>query len=196
MRLTRTITVTAALGVVLAGTALAQRGPRGPGAGFGMRSWVLYENGIDSLAARIDLTDEQRSRLDALAQEFRSENADALGRMTQMREEIDALWTEDQRPTRDAMDRIAEKYDYPERELRPALTGLHEDMAGIITVQQQRQLQRGPLGGLMRGRRAVPGRGYRAPRMDRRGWGSVWGPRMYRGQRFRMRRIPPPDSQP
>jgi len=195
MRLTRTITVTAALGAMLAGPALAQRGPRGSGAGFGMRSWVLYENGIDSLAARIDLTDEQRSRLDALAQGFRSENADALGRLTQMREEIDALRTEDQRPTRAAMDRIAEKYGYPARDLRPALTRLHEDMAGIITVQQQRQLQRGALAGSMWGREAVPGRGYRAPRMDRRGGGAMWGPRMYRGQRFRLRRIPP-DSQP
>jgi hypothetical protein len=188
--------VTAALGIVLAGTALAQRGPRGQGAGLGMRSWVLYENGVDSLAARTDLTDEQRSRLDSLAQQFRSENADALGRMTQMREEIDALWTEDQRPTREAMERIAEENGYPARDLRPALTRLHEDMAGIITVQQQRQLQRGALAGSMWGRRAMPGRGYRAPRMDRRSGHAMWGPRMYRGQRFRFRRIPPADLQP
>jgi Spy/CpxP family protein refolding chaperone len=196
MKLTKTITVTAALGIVLAGTALAQRGPRGQGAGVGMRSWVLYENGVDSIAARIDLTDEQRSHLDSLAQQFRSENADALGRMTQMREEIDALWTEDQRPTREAMDRIAEEYGYPARDLRPALTRLHEDMAGIITVQQQRQLQRGALAGSMWGRRAMPGRGYRAPRMDRRSGRAMWGPRMYRGQRFRFRRNPPADLQP
>lgn len=196
MKLTKTITVTAALGIVLASTALAQRGPRAQGTGVGMRSWVLYENGVDSIAARIDLTDEQRSHLDSLAQQFRSENADALGRMTRMREELDALWTEDQRPTREAMDRIAEEYGYPARDLRPALTRLHEDMAGIITVQQQRQLQRGTLAGSMWGRRAMPGRGYRAPRMDRRSGRAMWGPRMYREQRFRFRRIPPADLQP
>jgi Spy/CpxP family protein refolding chaperone len=195
MKLTRTITVTAALGVILAGPALAQRGPRGSGAGFGMRSWVLYENGVDSLAARIDLTDGQRSRLEALAQEFRSQNADALNRMTQMRADIDALWTEDQRPTREAMERIAEKYGHPAQDLRPALTQLHEDVAGIITVQQERQLRRGALAGSMWGRRPAPGRGYRAPRMNQRGGRGMWGPPVYRGQRFRLRRIPP-DSLP
>ncbi len=209
MKLTGRIALTVALAMVLAGSALAQRGPRGTGAGFGMRSWVLDENGLDSLAARADLTDEQRLRLDGLAQEFRTENADAVDRMNRMRAKIDALRTEDQQPTREAMNRIAKEHGYPERDLRPALTKLHEDMAEIITVQQQRQLQRGTtISG--RGQRAMAGRGYRtgrggfaasgrrpAPRAYQRGGRGMAGRnQMYRGQRLRLHRIPPPDSQP
>jgi hypothetical protein len=196
MKLTGRIALTVALAVVLAGSALAQRGPRGTGTGFGVRSWVLYENGLDSLAVAADLTDEQRVRLDGLAQEFRTENADAVDRMNKMRAEIDALRTEDQQPTREAMNRIAQEYGYPERDLRPALTKLHEDMAGIITVQQQRKLLRGALAGSERGQRVMAVRGYRAPRYSHRGGRAMWRRRMYRGQRLTLHRIPPPDSQP
>ncbi len=196
MKFKRTITLTAALGVALAGSVLAQRGPRGSGAGFGMRSWVLYENGVDSLAERIDLTDEQRDRIEALAHEFHNDNADAIERMTRMRAEIDALRTEDQRPTREAIARIAEEHGYPERDLRPALNQLHEDMAEIVTVQQQRQLQRSPPAGSIGGRGAMAGRGYRSPRAFQRGGRVMRGYPRFGGQRLRLHRIPPPDSQP
>ena len=143
MKVAATLAVTACLVAATAISAVAQGGPRGSGQGFGMRSWALYESGVDSIAAVIDLTEEQRAQLDELVHSFRNENSDAIDRMSQMRSEIDALWTDLQRPRAEAMSQIAEKYNFPERDLRPALTRLHNDVAGIITVQQQTQLQRG-----------------------------------------------------
>jgi hypothetical protein len=194
------IALAALFSATLAGSGEAQWGPRGTGYGFGMRSWVLYENGVDSLAARIDLSEQQRSQLAELARTFRAENADAIERMNNMRAEIDALSTEDQRPTRSAMARIAEEYNYPERDLRPALGRLHHDMGGIITVQQQSQLLRGSARGFGRaGGEASPGYGVRgrgqgrfapAPRFNQRGGrGVARGGRM--GQPMRLHRRPP-----
>jgi Spy/CpxP family protein refolding chaperone len=202
MRRLAQIALTALLSAVLAGTAAAQWGPRGTGYGFGMRSWVLYENGVDSLAARIDLTEQQRSQLAELARTFRSENADAIERLSNMRAEIDALWTEDQQPTRTAIARIAEKYDYPERDLRPAFEQLHSDMSGIITVQQQRELLRGVGRGFGRGGAVgPPGYGVRGRGYGPLAPGSRFGQRGSRGfdrggwmrypPRMRLNRQPP-----
>jgi len=200
--------MTFGLATALAVSAAPQGGPRGSGQGFGMRSWALYEGGVDSIAAVVDLTEEQRAQLDELAQRFRSENSDAIDRMSQMRAEIDALWTDVQRPRMDAMTQIAEKYSHPERDLRPALTNLHKDMAGIITVKQQVQLQRGrALVGHSRWSRsgqAYPG-GQRRFASGRGGPGSQFGMRgrgagmgmgmrgMRQMQRPRLHRRPPID---
>jgi len=203
MRIVTTSLLTAALVATGVALASAQGGPRGSGYGFGMRSWALHENGVDSIAARVELTDEQRGQLEGLARGFQDENAEAVDRMNRMHAEIDTLWTDMQRPRWEAMDSIARKYDYPERDLRPALTKLHNDMAGIITVQQQRQLQdRRPLAG--RSRWAGAGRGYmgsgRGPTSMRRGQAGfsqrggrrlVGRNRMGQMQRMRLHRPPP-----
>ena len=206
MRVTRTLAMTFGLATALAVSAAPQAGPRGSGQGFGMRSWALYENGVDSIAAVVDLTEEQRAQLDELAQNFRSENSDAIDRMSQMRAEIDALWTDVQRPRMEAMSQIAEKYNYPERDLRPALTKLHNDVTGIITVQQQAQLQRGrTLAGRSRWsssgqaymggggqRRFASQRGGFAPQYGMRGQGAgMVAGRMGQMQRMRLHRRPP-----
>ncbi len=182
MRVTRTLAMTFGLATALAVSAAPQAGPRGSGNAFGMRSWVLYENGVDSIAAVVDLTEEQRAQLDELAQSFRSENSDAIDRMSQMRAEIDALWTDVQRPRMEAMSQIAEKYNYPESDLRPALIQLHNDVAGIITVQQQSQLQRGrTLAGRSRwsasGQAYWGGGGHRQFASQRGGFTSRYGMR-------------------
>ena len=206
MRVTRTLAMTFGLATALAVSAAPQGGPRGSGYGFGMRSWVLYENGVDSIAAVVDLTEEQRAQLDELAQSFRSENSDAIDRMSQMRAEIDALWTDVQRPRMEAMSQIAENYNYPERDLRPALTKLHNDVAGIITVQQQMQLQRGRvLVGRSRwsssGQAYLGGGGQRRFASHRGGFASQYGMRgrgaglgvgrMGQMQRMQLHRRPP-----
>lgn len=201
MRRIASIALAAVFSATLCGSLAAQRGPRGSGYGFGMRSWVLYEGGVDSLATVVDLSEQQRAELTELAQSFRADNADAIGRMNQMRAEIDSLWTEEQRPTRLAMSRIAEKYDYPGRDLRPALDQLHEDMSAILTVQQYREL-RGRASDSGRPRRMVaPGYGLRgrdhrrfapAPRFSPRGGrGFMGGGRMGRWPGLRQRPWPP-----
>ena len=206
MRTPRTALLTALLASVAVTGVSAQAGPRGSGLGFGMRSWALYENGVDSIAAVIDLTAEQRTQLDELVQRFHSDNSDAIERMNQMRAEIDELWTDVQRPRRAAMDSIAQQYGYPERDLRPAITQLHNDLAGIITVRQQTELQRSrSLAGRSRwstvGRANPSGqRGYAARRwgarpqfgMRSRGAGRGMG-RVGQMQRLRLHRRPPID---
>jgi hypothetical protein len=201
MRRVAQIALAAGLSASLAGPLTAQWGPRGSGLGFGMRSWVLYDGGVDSLAAVVDLSEQQRGELAELAGSFRTENADAIERLNHMRAEIESLWTEEQRPTRLAISRIAEKYDNPARDLRPALNQLHEDMSGILTVQQQRLLLRGRARGFGRPRGiAAPGywgrgRGGRfgpAPRFSpRAGRGFMGGGRTGRWPDMRQRRWPP-----
>jgi Spy/CpxP family protein refolding chaperone len=204
MMVMRGLAVAVSLATVVAVSAMAQGGPRGSGQAFGMGSWVLHENGVDSIAAIIDLTQEQRTQLDELAFKFRSENAEAIGRMNQMRAEIDSLWTDLQRPRREAMSQIAEKYDFPERDLRPALTKLHQDVAGIITVEQQAQLQRGRVspGRVGRGvagqgygggqRRFASGRVGSRSQFGMRGRGSgMRAGRMGQMRRLRLHRPPP-----
>ena len=76
MKTTTTSLLTVALVVTVAALASAQAGPRGSGRGFGMRSWALHENGVDSIATRIELTDEQRGQLADLARAFQDEKDD------------------------------------------------------------------------------------------------------------------------
>ena len=200
----KAIAVTACLAVALVAPLAAQGGPRGSGQGFGMRSWVLQQGGVDSIAAIIDLTEEQRSQLDELARSFHEENAAAIERMNQMRAEIDALWTDVQRPRREAMEQIAEKYSFPEQDLRPALTRFHSDVAGIITVQQQTQLQRNrslsrrshwnTVGRAYRGgqRGFASRRGFNQSRsVARGGRGGMRAGRTGQMQRLRLHRRPP-----
>ena len=167
MKVLRLITVTSILAAVAALPAAAQRGlgwSRGL-TGIGQGNWALHEGGIDSLAAWFQLTDEQRSEFEELAAQFRRENAAALERWNNMREEIQALTTEDQRPTRAAKQRIGEKYSHPGEELQPALDQLRVEGAAILTPAQRQNA------GRQLARRASATRAYggiQRGRMDRR----------------------------
>ncbi len=183
MRGSKQITVALALTLAFAGSVAAQRGPMwgGRGEAWGLRgvglgNWVLHENGLDSIAAWFDLTDEQRGEFEQLANEFRSENGEILQRWQQMRDEIQSLHTEDQMPTRDAIVRIGEKYNHPGQELAPALDQLQAEAAAILTPEQRQSYRRGVYGRVGAGagrmgirggrtgmRRMAPGIGRRAP---------------------------------
>ncbi len=166
MKALRLTTATLMLAGAVAATATAQRGlgwSRGF-TGIGQGNWVLHEGGVDSMAAWFQLTDEQRSQFEELAEQFRRDNADALERWNNMREEIQALTTEDQRPTRAAIQRIGDKYNHPGEELRPALDQLQVEAAALLTPAQRQnaRLQLARRAGAMRG--LV---GIRRGRMDR-----------------------------
>jgi Spy/CpxP family protein refolding chaperone len=198
MKTLRPIALTLALAAIAAGPALAQRGQGGFGRGeawgfrgAGLGNWALHEGGIDSIAARFQLTDEQRGELEQLAAAFREENAEVLSRWEQMRDEIQALYTEDQMPTRAAIQRIGEKHNHPGQEMSLALDQLFVESAAILTPQQ-RQSFRGQAYGRMGawGGRMMTGRSARQ---------SYGGHRGMRGhQRSFHRGRPgwqPPDSQ-
>jgi Spy/CpxP family protein refolding chaperone len=167
MKVLRLTTVTLMLAAVVALPAAAQRGlgwSRGF-TGIGQGNWALHEGGIDSLAAWFQLTDEQRGQFEELAAQFRRDNAEALDRWNNMQEEIQSLTTEDQRPTRAAIQRIGEKYNYPGEELRPALDQLRVAGAAILTPAQRQSAGRR----LARRATGTRGRvGIQRGRMDRR----------------------------
>jgi hypothetical protein len=167
MKALRISTVTLILAAAVASAATAQRGlgwSRGF-TGIGRGNWALHEGGIDSLAAWFQLTDEQQSQFDELAAKFRGENAEALERWNNMQAEIQALTTEDQRPTRAAIQRIGEKYNHPGEELRPALDQLQVEGAAILTPAQRQMAGRR----LARRAGGTRGRvGIQRGRMDRR----------------------------
>lgn len=166
--------------------------------GVGLGNWALHEGGVDSLAARFQLTDEQKAQFQELADRFQSENSDVLARWQQMRDEIQSLYNEDQMPTREAIQRIGDKYDHPGQQMRDALDQLQVESAALLTPEQRRSYR-------------APGRAYmgdRGGRLDARR-GSRLSARRYLGQRGRVGQRsrrgmrlhqrhpgwPPPDSQ-
>jgi hypothetical protein len=149
-----------------AGPATAQYG-RGLGWGFtgvGLGNWALYEDGADSIAAWYGLTEEQRTLLDSLATQFRSQNADAVARWEQMQREIQELWAGDRPPTWAAISAVGEKYGHPGQELQTALFQLHLRSAALLAPGRQHFFGWRGFGGMGRGRGFAGGRfstGYR-----------------------------------
>jgi hypothetical protein len=98
MKTIRPAAIALTLALLAGGTAIAQRGRGGPALGqawgfrgVGLGNWALHENGVDSIAARFQLTEQQRAEFEALAQGFRSENGEVLSRWEQMRDEIQSF---------------------------------------------------------------------------------------------------------
>jgi Spy/CpxP family protein refolding chaperone len=179
MKTIRPAAIALTLALLAGGTAIAQRGRGGPALGqawgfrgVGLGNWALHENGVDSIAARFQLTEQQRAEFEALAQGFRSENGEVLSRWEQMRDEIQSLYTDDQQPTRDAIVRIGEKYNHPSEEMSEALDQLQVESAALLTPQQRRSFRGAAYGA-------------RGGRWDARG-GSRMTDRRYLGPRNRV----------
>ena len=165
MRTLRPIALIAVLAVAAAGSAAAQRGPGsfrgGPGMGMGLRL-LLEEDGLERFATRLELTDEQRGQLNDLVEAFKNETSDALDRLTKMQEEMRTLRSGDQRPTREALREIGDKYEHPGQALQRAFAKLQDDMLATLAPAQRRnwvrQMRRGmrTRGRLMGARRFAP----------------------------------------
>lgn len=109
----------------------------------GLGSIVLRDSSLDRFAERLELSVEQRSQLRILAVEYRNNNTDALSRLEGMREEIRALHENDQRPTREAIDDVIERYDHPDLEIALAERRLGRNVRSLLTPDQERRLARG-----------------------------------------------------
>ena len=150
--------LTLALVVGVAGLASAQRGGwggrgmhgmgmgMGPGAGAGIAQWIIQEDGLDRLADRVELTDEQRGRLQDLVDSFRRENADALDRMARLQAERDSLLRRDARPRslalHDSLMALGNKYNHPGDDLFAPMNRLGRDAFDVLTPDQQGLLAR------------------------------------------------------
>jgi hypothetical protein len=60
-----------------------------------------------------------------------------------MREELRALRDSAERPTRDMLAEVVEKYDHPDLDLARAERRLGRDVRSLLTREQQRRLARG-----------------------------------------------------
>jgi hypothetical protein len=109
----------------------------------------------DSLARMLQLTDDQTERVASLVADFKEENAEVLERARQFAEARASAWSSAERPKRQAMMELAEKYDYPMRELAPKCQELRDAVATMLTPEQRARLQ-------------PPRRGHVRPM--RRGW--------------------------
>lgn len=196
MKALRPITMIAMLALLAGSTALAQRGRGGYAMGqawgfrgVGLGNWALHENGIDSIAARYQLTEEQRAQFEELGAQFRTENVDALNRWEQMQAEIEALYTETQVPTRAAIQSIGDKYNHPSQEMTPALDQLRVETSALLSYDQRQNYRRWSS--------ARMGRGMSRPafhrRLDNRRFTGSPNQRGMRGYR-NYRRIPPPQN--
>ena len=185
-----TIVVALALLVGLAVGAEAQRGVRGSRRGIaltarGLGAIMLNDTALNRFADRIQLTEEQQNELQAIAQSYRADNAETLNRLNGMRAELRALRDSADRPTRDALDEIVERYEHPDLDMARAERELGRDLRALLTPDQERRLARG-IRGRAEGRMMV--RPRRLPRRVvplRRGMPGV----RYAPSR-RIRRIP------
>ena len=146
-----------ALALMLAtvGTLEAQRDLRGvrgeiqrstlrPGARarIGLAAILLRDSSLNRFASLIDLNEEQQTRMRELADKYRSENADALDRMERMQEELQALRNTEERPTRQALAEVVERYEHPDLDLDRADMVLNRDARAILTPEQEIILMR------------------------------------------------------
>jgi lipase chaperone LimK len=112
---------------------------------------VVIDGDIDRLAALLELTDEQKDEVAGLVTEWQEQNAQVVERARKFHEERESLWSSAERPRRQAMMELAEKYDYPMRELAPKCQEFRESVGEMLTADQRAILER-------------PGRRPRGPR--------------------------------
>jgi len=171
---TKAAALSLALLVAMTSVATAQRGGRGepparefgPRAGGGLGRVVLSDSAVDRFAERMEFSEAQRGQLGNLAEAYRNENADALARMESLREEMRAMRESDERPTREALADVFQKYDHPDLELRLAQDKLDRNVRVMLTPDQERRFARvtrrnmRAAPGPMRGPGMMPGRGW------------------------------------
>lgn len=132
------LAVGAALATIIVSPALAQRpgGGRQPG-GAGLAMWSLLDSDLNRIAKTLTLTDDQLLEIGVLMAGIHEEHGEALERQAKMREEMRSLFSSGQRPAREDMQKITEKYGNPQRELQPVMEGFEQELNEILTDEQK-----------------------------------------------------------
>ena len=129
---TKIRTILATLGIVVIGavvmSSVAHTAGRGHGRGGGKMK--MFE--------KLNLTEQQKSQIKALREQFQRDNAAALDRIkalhTQAREYAKAKDRENMKATREQVKTQMEA-------LKPARQRLHEQIMAILTAEQRQQLE-------------------------------------------------------
>ncbi len=124
------------------GAAQQRRGGGMFGGGEAMMLWGRLDQGFDEFAGTLSLTEAQKQLVTIVADDFREANADALARLTAMREELRGMFGGGSRPDRQAMQQIVQKHGNPAQELAPALETLKEDVTAVLDPEQVQRLTR------------------------------------------------------
>ena len=156
MRRSTTLMTILAAGLLMAGTALA----RGPGRGLGgppHEGWGMGPCGGGfgpRMATMLDLTEAQRGQIDKLRQTMEQQTAEARVALFGNRDELHALWTQDD-PQRDEILAKQAEMDVYRQALREAMVDFRLAMHAVLTTEQRAKVKAmGPMG---RGRRGPPG---------------------------------------
>lgn len=120
--------------------ALAQRGDRG-GMGRGMLQRDLSRGFGAQFLERLDLTEEQKAKIEELNEAFRRDNADVLERMGKMRGDLQKRTEGNRQPTQEEIQSLNSYYGNPMRQLFPAFRRLREGVMSVLTDEQREQLQ-------------------------------------------------------
>jgi Spy/CpxP family protein refolding chaperone len=89
----------------------------------------------------LQLTEDQIAQVAPLVANFNEQNAEVLDRARRFAEERESVWAGAERPKRQAMMELAEKYDYPMRELAPKCQEFRETIAAVLTPEQRAKLE-------------------------------------------------------
>lgn len=141
----------AAITLAIPGTASAQRGAGGGGGFFNnpaMRLWGALDQGFDDFAGELSLTETQTEAVTGLVADFREENKNTLGRLSDMRNSMRSRLRGaggggggggGARAAGGGMRSMQEIRDLM-RELTPALETLHDEVTKLLDEKQVKTL--------------------------------------------------------
>jgi Spy/CpxP family protein refolding chaperone len=132
------------LGIALVGTTLvafaafAQGRPDGP-KGHGGHGGEMRHQMIEKLAKRLNITDEQKAKIKALREQFKTQNASALADIKALREKMKGyMESKDKDNAKATRDQIKAKME----QLKPAREQLRAQMKAILTPDQLAELEK------------------------------------------------------
>ena len=110
---------------------------------FHEERWKGFEPGdiAEKLSRAVDLSGEQRSRIEGLVEQFRAQNADVVARARALHDALHEARESGTRPSREDLDALARQYGYPGRELAPAVKDLRDDVLDLLTPDQKQRLE-------------------------------------------------------
>jgi len=118
---------------MLALPAIAQRGPGSPGGG-------LLHRDLDRLAQRLELTDEQRGRIETSRKRFRADIAEDQTRVRELRAELRDLWTSGEVPEKDEISKLRAEMRGHRIRIGDRAVDARIEILKILTPEQRKKL--------------------------------------------------------
>lgn len=153
------------LALTMSAVAWAQPGPKGRGRGpegdRGPRrpGGMLLNAPMDRLTQRLDLTDEQRARLEEVRKRYVAATEADWAEVRRLRGEMQKLWTSGEVPTKKAVQSLRTEMMSHRTKVMDAMVDARIEALTALRPEQRKQLAPGPGRGGGRGRGRGPGSG-------------------------------------